>query len=150
MKETVQMADDDHDDSRDGQRLEVLDPTACIELLEHRGFVGRLAVIADGRPIIFPVNYIWDHESVVFCTAGGTKLNAIVGGADVAFEIDDSAPLHHSGWSVLVQGRAEIIDDRGEIGRLRQGPLHPWAKGARANWVRIRPREISGRRIPEL
>jgi nitroimidazol reductase NimA-like FMN-containing flavoprotein (pyridoxamine 5'-phosphate oxidase superfamily) len=85
----------------------------------------------------------------VFCTAGGTKLNAVVGGADVAFEVDDSVPLRHSGWSVVVRGPAEVITDPGEVERLRRGPLRPWAKGARANWVRIRLDEISGRRIPK-
>ena len=134
----------------EAQRLESLDRDECIELLAHHRFVGRLAVVVDGRPLIFPVNYIVDHDSVVFCTASGTKLNAVVSGADVAFEVDDSVPLHHSGWSVLVRGYAEVITDPGDLARLRHGPLRPWAKGARANWVRISLDEISGRRIPKI
>jgi nitroimidazol reductase NimA-like FMN-containing flavoprotein (pyridoxamine 5'-phosphate oxidase superfamily) len=141
----------DHDSELDeAQRLEVLDRAACIELLAHHRFVGRLAIVVDGRPIILPVNYIVDDDSVVFCTANGTKLNAVLGGTNVAFEVDDSVPLHHSGWSVLVQGHAEVITDPQEVARLRHGPLRPWAKGARANWVRITLDEISGRRIPEI
>jgi len=131
------------------QHLEVLDRATCIDLLAHRRFLGRLAIVADGRPLIFPVNYIFDNESVVFCTASGTKLNVIADGADVAFEVDDSQPLHHSGWSVLVQGHAEVVTDPEEVARLQRGPLRPWAKGTRANWVRISVAEISGRRIPE-
>jgi hypothetical protein len=50
----------------------------------------------------------------------------------------------------LVRGRAEIITDPVEVERLRRGPLRPWAKGARANWVRISLEEISGRRIPAI
>jgi nitroimidazol reductase NimA-like FMN-containing flavoprotein (pyridoxamine 5'-phosphate oxidase superfamily) len=138
---------DDDPGLDEAQRLETLDRAACIELLAHHRFVGRLAVVIDGRPIILPVNYLFDHDSVVFCTASGTKLNAVVGDADVAFEVDDSSPLHHSGWSVLVRGHAEVITDPGELARLRNGPLRPWAKGARANWVRISLDEISGRRI---
>ena len=53
----------------EAQRLETLDRDECIELLAHHRFVGRLAVVVDGRPLIFPVNYIVDHDSVVFCTA---------------------------------------------------------------------------------
>jgi nitroimidazol reductase NimA-like FMN-containing flavoprotein (pyridoxamine 5'-phosphate oxidase superfamily) len=141
----------DHDSEFDeAQRLEVLDRAACIELLAHHRFVGRLAIVVDGRPIILPVNYIVDDDSVVFCTASGTKLNAVLGGTNVAFEVDDSVPLHHSGWSVLVQGHAEVITDPQEVARLRHGQLRPWAKGARANWVRITLDEISGRRIPEI
>jgi len=143
------MVGDDDPGVGEAQRLEVLDRATCIDLLARHRFVGRLGVIADGRPVIFPVNYIFENESVVFCTATGTKLNVVAEGADVAFEVDDSQPLHHSGWSVLVRGHAEVITDPGEVARLRRGPLRPWAKGVRANWVRISVDEISGRRIPE-
>lgn len=141
--------DDDAALSRPG-RLEILDRDACIELLAHHGFVGRLGFIVERRPIILPVNFVMDDDSVVFCTADGTKLNAVIEGADVAFEVDESVPLHHSGWSVLVQGRAELIRDPAAVARLRRGPLLPWAQGARANWIRISLDKVSGRRIPEL
>jgi nitroimidazol reductase NimA-like FMN-containing flavoprotein (pyridoxamine 5'-phosphate oxidase superfamily) len=146
----VGMSGDNGPELDEGQRLEVLDRAACIELLARHRFVGRLGFVVDGRPIILPVNYIFDDTAVVFCSASGTKLDAVAGGADVAFEVDDSVSLHHSGWSVLVQGHAELITDPGEVARLRHGPLRPWAKGARANWVRISLDEISGRRIPEI
>ena len=142
------VSDRDDREADEAQRLEVLDRAACIELLAHHGFVGRLGIVVDGRPIVLPVNYIFDADSVVFCTASGTKLNAVVSRADVAFEVDDSSPLHHSGWSVLLRGHAEVITDPQQVARLREGPLRPWAKGARANWVRISLDEISGRRIP--
>ena len=134
----------------EAQLLEVLDRATCLELLAHHGFVGRLGFVVDGRPIILPVNYIVDADSVVFCTASGTKLNTIRGGANVAFEVDDSVPLHHSGWSVLVQGHADLVTDPADVARLQRGPLRPWAKGARANWVRIGLDEVSGRRIPPI
>ena len=141
---------DDDPEQDEALRIEVLDRADCIELLARHRFVGRLGFVVAGRPIVLPVNYLFDAGSVVFCTARGTKLNAVAGGADVAFEVDDSVPLHHSGWSVLVQGRAEVITDPGELERLRRGPLRPWAKGARANWIRISIEEISGRRIPPI
>jgi nitroimidazol reductase NimA-like FMN-containing flavoprotein (pyridoxamine 5'-phosphate oxidase superfamily) len=144
------MASDNQERRDEGQNLEVLDRVTCIELLSRHGFVGRLAIVADGRPAIFPVNYIVDDGSIVFCTASGTKLSALVEDTEVAFEVDDSAPLHHSGWSVVVRGRAAVITDPRDLGRLSRGPLHPWAKGARANWVRIGLEDISGRRIPEI
>lgn len=144
------MPGDNDPELDEAQPLEVLDRAACIELLAHHRFVGRLGFMIDGRPMILPVNYIFDDNSVVFCTAGGTKLNAVAGGADVAFEVDDSVSLHHSGWSVLVRGHAEVITDPGAVERLRHGPLRPWAKGARVNWVRINLDEISGRRIPGI
>jgi len=149
-RKTVNVSDDDDPGSDEARRLEILDRAACLDLLAHHGFVGRLGLVVDGRPIILPVNYIVDADSVVFCTASGTKLNAVVEGADVVFEIDESVPLHHSGWSVLVVGHADLITDPAEVARLRRGPLRPWAQGARSNWVRIRLNEISGRRIPPI
>jgi uncharacterized protein len=121
-----------------------------VGLLAYESFVGRVGLIVDGRPLILPVNYMVDRGTVVFCTAAGTKLNAIVGGADVAFEVDEHRSLRQAGWSVLVRGRAEIVTDGADLAHLRAGPLRPWARGARANWVRIPLEEVSGRRIPPI
>jgi nitroimidazol reductase NimA-like FMN-containing flavoprotein (pyridoxamine 5'-phosphate oxidase superfamily) len=134
----------------EGQPLEVLGRDECVELLTHGSFVGRLGLVVDERPLVLPVNYTVDRGTIVFCTAGGTKLNTIGAGAHVAFEVDDSRSLHHSGWSVLVRGRAEVVEDEADLAHLRAGPLRPWARGARARWIRIPLDEISGRRIPPL
>jgi uncharacterized protein len=74
----------------EGQSLEVLDRDECVELLTHGSFVGRVGLVVEGRPLVLPVNYMIDRDTIVFCTAGGTKLNAIIGGADAAFEVDES------------------------------------------------------------
>lgn len=142
------MGDDPEVD--EGQRLEVLDRDECVELLTHESFVGRVALVVDNRPLVLPVNYMVDRGTIVFCTSAGTKLNTVVGGVEVAFEVDDNRPLHHSGWSVLVRGRAQVVTDEADLAHLRAGPLRPWAKGARANWVRIPLDDVSGRRIPPV
>lgn len=36
--------------------------------------LGRLALVVDGHAEIFPVNYVLDRRSIVFRSAGGTKL----------------------------------------------------------------------------
>ena len=59
-------------------RLEVLTPEACVRLLSLH-HLGRLGVIADGRPLVLPVNYAFDGDSVVFRTDDGTKLHAAIG-----------------------------------------------------------------------
>jgi nitroimidazol reductase NimA-like FMN-containing flavoprotein (pyridoxamine 5'-phosphate oxidase superfamily) len=67
-----------------------------------------VAVIAEGWPLVVPVNYRFDGDTVLFHVVPGTKL----AGADlsrVAFEVDEVAPDGHSGWSVLVQGIAYDI-----------------------------------------
>jgi nitroimidazol reductase NimA-like FMN-containing flavoprotein (pyridoxamine 5'-phosphate oxidase superfamily) len=133
----------------DGSQLRVLGRDDCLELLTKHRFLGRIGVVVAGRPLIFPVNYIADAESIVFCTAPGTKFDAVRRGADVVFEIDNHDPLHHSGWSVLVKGRSQAVTDKSELARLRTGRLRPWVRGARINWIRIRIDEISGRRLPD-
>ena len=53
--------------------------------------VGRLAVVVDGRPEIFPLNHVVDHGTLVFRTAEGTKLSGTVG-HEVAYECDGLDP----------------------------------------------------------
>jgi nitroimidazol reductase NimA-like FMN-containing flavoprotein (pyridoxamine 5'-phosphate oxidase superfamily) len=131
----------------EGNRLEEIGRDECLRLLRDEAYVGRLAFVLDGRPMVLPVNYLVDAESVVFSTGEGTKL-AAVRDAPVAFEIDENRALYHSGWSVVVRGIAREVTDAGELERLRRGPLRSWARGTREHWVRISVDEISGRRIP--
>jgi nitroimidazol reductase NimA-like FMN-containing flavoprotein (pyridoxamine 5'-phosphate oxidase superfamily) len=119
----------------------------AVELLQQHAFVGRIGFVVDGRPQIIPVNYLADDDSVVFCTAPGTKLSAIGGGAPVVFEVDDSRALYHAGWSVLVKGTAHEITDESELDGLRRGPLHSWATRSTEHWVRVTIEEVTGRRI---
>jgi uncharacterized protein len=126
-----------------------LSSAEALELLQFHSHVGRLGFIVDGRPMILPVNYLADAESIVFCTQPGTKLGAVGAGAPVAFEVDDSRALYHAGWSVLVKGTAREVTDPDELDELRRGPLHSWATRSTEHWVRIDIEEITGRRIPE-
>jgi nitroimidazol reductase NimA-like FMN-containing flavoprotein (pyridoxamine 5'-phosphate oxidase superfamily) len=126
--------------------LEVLAPRACAELLAGHQ-LGRVAFLVDDHPEILPVNYALDGDRIVFRTDRGLKLHAIVDAPGVAFEIDDGDPAAHTGWSVLVVGRAEQVTDAVDLDRLRKLPLQPWAFGEKPYWVRIVPRSISGRSI---
>jgi hypothetical protein len=128
-------------------RLEVIPPGACRRLLSQQ-HLGRLGVVADGRPLVLPVNYAFDGESVVFRTDAGTKLHAAIGNP-VAFEIDGVDNVWHSGWSVLVTGVAELVPDD-EQEDMSVLPLGPWCPGPKRAWVRVTPDEISGRRIVAL
>jgi hypothetical protein len=121
--------------------LELLDRVECDRLLETQ-HVGRLAIVINGQPLIFPVNYAMLDGAVVFRTARGTKLFGAVGHS-VAFEIDGTDPIYHSGWSVLVVGKAE--ECRPPADALR---LQPWSDAPKDHFVRIRPHAVTGRRIP--
>jgi uncharacterized protein len=126
--------------------LEQLDEGECLRLLGHCA-LGRLAVVLDARPVVFPVNFALDGRAVVFRTNEGTKLYAARHGV-VAFECDAVDRVYRTGWSVLVSGDAELVDDPAETARLERLPLAPWSAAPKPVWVRIRPRTITGRRIP--
>ena len=97
--------------------------------------------------MIFPVNYALHEGAVVFRTDPGSKLDAIAGGARVAFEVDAVDEGSRTGWSVVVRGQAAEVSEPADLDRLHGLPLYPWAPGAKARYVGIRPVSITGRRI---
>jgi nitroimidazol reductase NimA-like FMN-containing flavoprotein (pyridoxamine 5'-phosphate oxidase superfamily) len=128
-------------------RVHELSRAEAVELLQLHAYVGRIGFIVDGRPLILPVNYLADGDSIVFCTGPGTKLSAIGGGAPVVFEVDDSRPLYHAGWSVVVKGTAHEVTDETQLDELRRGPLRSWATRSNEHWVSLSIEEVTGRRI---
>ncbi|HEX6312169.1 MAG TPA: pyridoxamine 5'-phosphate oxidase family protein [Acidimicrobiia bacterium] len=131
-------------DARTG--LEVLSRDECLRLLREHG-IGRIAVVAGGRPLIFPVNYAVDGATIVFRTDAGTKLDGVSSGFNVAFEIDGIEPLYHTGWSVMVTGHGREVVEPNELRVIGELPVRPWAGGEKSHFVRIRPDTITGRRI---
>lgn len=131
----------------DRQGLEVLDHFTCMLLVGHAP-VGRVAFMHAGEPLVLPVNHLREGRTVVFRTASGATLDAAIDRRTVAFEVDDYDTHHRTGWSVVLRGSMDIVDDEDEIARLEERDLHPWADAVeRPHWVRVRPTEISGRRI---
>ena len=129
--------------------LEILPFDRCLELLAAVP-VGRVSFLADGEIVVLPVNHVVDGQDPVFCTARGSKLSAAEGQNLVAFEADSYDERTKSGWSVLVNGRAQAVYEDAEIQRLRRLGLHPWVTAAeRPFWIRIRPTAINGRQTPE-
>lgn len=108
--------------------------------------VGRLAVIVDGRPEIFPVNHVVDHGSVVFRTAAGTKL-AGAAGQQVAFEVDGYDAEKSSAWSVVLKGEAQHVQRLYEMIEVIELPLFPWHLTAKPHFLRVEPGILTGRRF---
>lgn len=128
--------------------LETLSLDECLRLLASVP-VGRVGFYSDGEVVVLPVNHAVDGPGVVFRTAAGSKLSAAEGQNLVAFEADDYDPVARSGWSVLINGRAEVVYEDAEIERLSRLGLHPWVTAVdRPFWIRIRPASVAGRRIP--
>lgn len=126
----------------DGGLLQEISYDECLRLLATQP-VGRLAVArGEDGPLVVPVNFALDGDEILFRTGLGSKLN-LARGARVSFQVDAVDLLRHTGWSVLVTGRAYEatgwqIDRRG---------LVAWAGAAKDHWVRIVIGEVSGRRI---
>ena len=113
--------------------------------------VGRLAVVVGGKPLVFPVNYVFDGGTVVFRTAAGAKLDAISRSL-ATFEVDRWVPGDRSGWTVSVEGFAvEVTEANGAQLRHRLAalPLFPWVPGERSHLVRVLPVSVHGRRWAE-
>jgi nitroimidazol reductase NimA-like FMN-containing flavoprotein (pyridoxamine 5'-phosphate oxidase superfamily) len=134
------------------RQIEALSGMECYRLLATQQ-VGRLGVDVGRYPLIFPVNYALDGDTILVRTRPDTTLTA-ADYANVAFEVDAIDPRTRSGWSVLVRGLAEDVTatHRGES----QGESHedtqargpqPWPPGEHGRWIRIVPHGISGRRI---
>jgi hypothetical protein len=114
-------------------------------LLREAG-VGRLAVVVDGHPDVFPVNHIVDNESVVFRSAAGTKL-AGCAGHPVAFEVDGYDAETASAWSVVVKGEAQHVNRLYDMLEVIELPLFPWHTAPKAHFIRIEPHCVTGRRF---
>jgi nitroimidazol reductase NimA-like FMN-containing flavoprotein (pyridoxamine 5'-phosphate oxidase superfamily) len=138
-----------HDPSVEIDRngLEVLDRDVCLQLLAE-ATIGRVGVSHGALPVVLPVNFVLTDAGVVFRTRRGTKLDAAVDGAVVAFEADAFDPLFHSGWSVVVTGVAAVreLDDLPE--RAQLAPR--WAAPGHLDderYVLIPTEIVSGRRV---
>jgi uncharacterized protein len=109
--------------------------------------VGRLAVLVDGRPDIFPVNYTVDSGTLVFRTSQGTKLSAASGDAPVAVEADGVDPESGLAWSVVIKGTAALVKSTEDVLETSRLYLFPWQSGRKDAFVRITPDSVTGRRF---
>lgn len=126
--------------------VEHLSVEECLQLLASHP-VGRLAVIVDGVPEIYPVNFLLHEGRVLFRTDPGSKLHGLQRTPTVSFEVDEFDESDETGWSVLFKGNAAEVTDPLEVEHAAALPLHLWAFGDQTRWVRITPTEITGRRI---
>jgi len=109
--------------------------------------VGRLAVLAEGRPDIFPINYTVDGGTLVFRTGEGTKLAGASNSAPVALEADGVDPDTGLAWSVVAKGTGDVVTGTDQVLATTGLYLFPWQAGKKDAFVRITPDSITGRRF---
>jgi nitroimidazol reductase NimA-like FMN-containing flavoprotein (pyridoxamine 5'-phosphate oxidase superfamily) len=118
----------------------------CWRLLDTHA-VGRIGVLNDSAPEIYPVNYRTEGRSILFRTDPGSKLHGLERSPSVCFEIDGIEPATRTGWSVLVKGRARRLVDADEVRAAARHHLDYWSIGPKSHWVQIDPHEVTGRRL---
>ncbi len=127
-----------------GEPVTILSASESWDLLSSVS-LGRLVTSVDGRPHIFPVNFVVQHRTVLFRTAEGTKLVSAAINNQVLFEADDHGAAE--GWSVIVEGTTRTLRSDDEIAEAERAQLLPWTATPKPHYVRIRPTSITGRRF---
>ncbi|BAX92966.1 pyridoxamine 5'-phosphate oxidase [Mycobacterium shigaense] len=114
----------------------------CWEMLES-ATLGRLVTSVDGKPEIFPVNYVTQGRTILFLTAEGTKLVSTAINHQVLFEVDDHNAA--SGWSVIVKGVARSLHNDEDIEKAERAQLLSWISTEKSHYVRVLPETVTGR-----
>jgi uncharacterized protein len=119
-----------------------LSPSDC-ELLLASLDVGRIAVVENEYPLVFPINYKVVVLDGRLALAIRTRPDNVIDqpGRAVCFEIDGVDAGHDSGWSVLVRG---VLVESSPDPDLDS---HPTVSEGRDAWRIIVPTQISGRRV---
>jgi hypothetical protein len=124
--------------------LREIELAECLDLLAaHR--VGRVAYCDSLGPVVLPVNYALDRDTILIQTSTHSNLARHLHTAAASFQVDEFDEYTQSGWSVLVRGQADYV--QGVDLPPDEDRPHTWAEGQRTLHVRITPRDISGRRL---
>lgn len=127
--------------------------------------VGRLGMIARGGPYVIPVGFAWweGRIGIHMCAQPGLKIEALSSSPEVCFEVDESLSDISLAKSVIITGRAEVVDDKMRMAPYLQKlidkyrvpmPLGEYGtkngRNLKKELERVRiceitPREISGR-----
>jgi len=130
--------------SATGDGITILPESECWELLKAVA-LGRLVTSVDGRPEIFPVNFVVQHRTVLFRTAEGTKLISSAINNYVVFEADEHNIAE--GWSVIVKGVARSLRTNEDLEDAERAQLLSWTAPAKTHYVRVIPEMVTGRRF---
>lgn len=132
---------------RDRSGLLVLDRTECLRALES-GWWASVALSHRAMPLVLPVSYAVHHGAIVFRAQADTTLARAAAGTVVSLCANDRSDPLLPGWSVVVIGRAEVVDDATELERLDSLPIAEWGDpGTERVTLRIFPAFLSGRRF---
>jgi nitroimidazol reductase NimA-like FMN-containing flavoprotein (pyridoxamine 5'-phosphate oxidase superfamily) len=125
--------------------LQTMTRDECLAALRaHR--VGRVSVTHQALPVIVPVNYAVEGNSVIFRTRSDGFLAAACHSNMIAFEIDDLSDDGSAGWSVLVVGVADALDEPETLRATTLG-LASAAGDDRDHFIGVSIGQLTGRRV---
>ena len=133
-------------DERTG--LEVITLTECVRYLQSAE-IARVAYVVDGSVQMYPVNYAWDGEAMIFRCEPDSHM-ARAAGREFVAEIDGIDARGRKGWSVIARGHATVVDPEKSpelAAQLKTLALYPWANGDKEIWLRMIPAPLTGRRV---
>lgn len=134
-------------DERTGN--EVIPLAQCVHRLEEKQ-VARVAFVRGTQVHMYPVNYAWDGEAIIFrCEPNSPIADAV--GKEVVIEVDHIEDRDHEAWSVIARGTPQVVDPElypDTMRRLRSLALYPWANGDKKDmWLRTIPSPLTGRLV---
>ena len=124
--------------------LRELDEAECWELLSARE-VGRVAYLDARGPMVVPVTFTPGEDSLLFRVAPYSELARHLPGAQAALEVDELDYFNRTGWSVVVRGRIDALDNE-ELPPTQARPT-PWPEGQRSLYLRLAAEQVTGRRL---
>jgi hypothetical protein len=123
------------------EQVDVMERAECLQLLSENS-VGRVAFTARALPTIRSLRYALVGDDVVLNTTSGTLAERLDGQV-VAFAVDENRTGSDLGWSVVVTGLAQRLQQV----RVPSASREPVVSGQEAHeLVRILSGMITGRR----
>jgi nitroimidazol reductase NimA-like FMN-containing flavoprotein (pyridoxamine 5'-phosphate oxidase superfamily) len=136
-------ADDDHPEFRE---IVELSRDECRTLL-RRHQVGRVVFVDTRGPVALPVNYVLDHDDIVFRTEVWSSLFATPSTGNVSFEVDEIDEGNRLACSVLATGTVREVQDPAELRHVERLHPQPWTRGPRDHYLRLTVQVMTGRRL---
>jgi nitroimidazol reductase NimA-like FMN-containing flavoprotein (pyridoxamine 5'-phosphate oxidase superfamily) len=123
--------------------LSTIGPERCLALLASVPY-GRVVFTHRALPAIRPVNHIVDNGNIIIRSSLGSGITGAAGdGTVVAFEADAIDSDQRTGWSVVVTGKARLIDDPEALARY-ETLLETWVDGRIDCVIAIPPDLVTG------
>ncbi|MDP4512120.1 pyridoxamine 5'-phosphate oxidase family protein [Nonomuraea sp. G32] len=114
-----------------------------LRLLRNVTF-GRIVFISRAKPTIFLVSHITDGECLLIGLSHVPEITALVQRfSHVVYEADVLDVATRLGWSVVLSGRAGLVEDPQELHQARHR-LQPWPGEQIDVVMRIHPELVTG------